>query len=129
MAEVAARRGPNVRPRSKCFRWAWPTGSVPRRIAWPRGAGRRLAGVSSFGFSGTNAHVVLEEAPVDEPRGGRAGSNGAATVERRQHLLVWSAKNGAALRDLGERYAGWLATADAGAVADLWYAAATAPSH
>ncbi|MEM9385005.1 MAG: SDR family NAD(P)-dependent oxidoreductase [Pseudomonadota bacterium] len=31
---------------------------------WPRGPRRRRAGVSSFGFGGTNAHVVLEEAPA-----------------------------------------------------------------
>ena len=35
---------------------------------WPRGQVARRAGVSSFGVGGTNAHVILEEAPVRVPR-------------------------------------------------------------
>ncbi len=51
-------------------------------------AGRpRIAGVSAFGFSGTNAHVVLEEAPVAEPK--------PSCPERAAELAVLSGKSGA----------------------------------
>ena len=63
---------------------------IPTRLtAWPRGARRRIAGVSSFGFSGTNAHVLLEEAPLPQPAG--------AAAERPQHLLTLSARSEPAL--------------------------------
>ncbi|XXY51129.1 SDR family NAD(P)-dependent oxidoreductase [Sorangium sp. So ce269] len=54
---------------------------------WARNGGRRRAGVSSFGIGGTNAHVVLEEAPPRPPSG----------PSRPHQLLVLSAKTSAAL--------------------------------
>ncbi len=36
-----------------------------RLIPWPRSSKPRIAGVSAFGFNGTNCHVVLEEAPSE----------------------------------------------------------------
>lgn len=58
-------------------------------VPWPRRAGRlRSAGVSSFGFGGVNAHVVLQEAPAAEPR----------SVSPTRRLVPLSAKDDRALR-------------------------------
>src|SRR5205807_1644314 len=72
---------------------AWD--ELPLRVAsepveWRGGARRRIAGVSSFGISGTNAHVVLEEAPIRKEE--------ARPAERSAELFVLSAKSEDALR-------------------------------
>ncbi len=80
--------------------------AVPTTLTpWPRSAKPRLAGVSSFGVSGTNAHVILEEAPASEAV--------LPTPEPAPELLVLSAKTGTALAALIDRYAEDLARPEA----------------
>ena len=67
-----------------------PQGLLP----WPS-QGPRRAGVSGFGFGGTNVHVVLEEPPA----------RGFDAVMRGPELLVLSAQSESALRALAARYA------------------------
>jgi len=83
--------------------------------AWPAGARQRVAGVSAFGFSGTNAHVLVEEAP--------ALSLGAPEAERPWHLLSLSAQSPEALRALAERYTQHLAVHTTEVLADVCYTA------
>ncbi len=71
---------------------------VPGGALWPRGGKRRFAGVSSFGFSGTNAHVVVEEAPT-------LPVTTATAVEVGAHLLLLSARSTASLAGAAEQYA------------------------
>ena len=61
-----------------------PVRVVDKAIPWQRNGRARLAGVSSFGFSGTNAHVLIEEAPPESAvakEDSNATSDTAATSE------------------------------------------------
>ncbi len=70
---------------------------VDRWRAWSNTASPRRAGVSSFGFGGTNAHIVLEQAPpVAHPQ-----TKGELP---RAHVFVLSARSEAALRELVDKY-------------------------
>ncbi len=65
---------------------------------WPEGETPRRAGVSSFGIGGTNAHVVIEQAPPVEPLPASAG----------WQVLPLSARLAAALDEMTTRLAGHL---------------------
>jgi acyl transferase domain-containing protein len=94
-----------------------PTESMP----WPGENGRRVAGVSGFGFSGTNAHVVLESPPpVESAPTPTAPASG---------FLALSAKSEPALRDLAGRYADYLTRHPDADLADLCAAAARGRAH
>ncbi len=75
-------------PRSKIDWESSPFYVVDRPLEWKAGPTPRRAGVSSFGIGGTNAHVVLEEAPTRQP---------SPRDTRNAHLLVLSAKTATAL--------------------------------
>jgi acyl transferase domain-containing protein/SAM-dependent methyltransferase len=89
---------------------------VPTRtMPWPsRNDGKRIAGVSSFGFSGTNAHIVLEEAPEAAV---------ASATAREVALLTLSARTPTALRSLAQRFAEHLDESPETSLADICYTA------
>jgi acyl transferase domain-containing protein/acyl carrier protein len=86
-----------------------PLAIATTRRPWPAARPRR-AGVSGFGFGGTNVHVVLEEAPVRE-----VATKAAA---RRAEILMLSARTETALRRLAGRHAEKLATLPGDILAD-----------
>ena len=103
-------------------RIAWsslPVSVVRERQAWP--LGRRLAGVSAFGFSGTNAHVIVEGyAEAEGVSGGR---------ERSAEVLALSAKTPGALRELAGRYEAFLSSSPGASVGDICFTAGIGRSH
>lgn len=87
---------------------------------WHAPSGPRRAGVSAFGVGGTNAHVVLEEAP--STRGERAALDGPC-------LLVLSARSEAGLRRSASRLAQALAQGDAPELSDAAYTLQVGRKH
>ena len=106
-----------------------PFSELPLRVQtalgpWPAESGAALAGVSSFGFGGTNAHVVLEEAPA-------AGIEASdAKRESSAHLLPLSARSPEALQSLARSYQDFLAgPASEATVRDVCYTASARLAH
>ena len=87
---------------------------------WPR-ATRRLAGVSSFGFGGTNAHIIVEEAPArPRPEG---------LPSRPSHILTLSARTESAVKNLASHLEKHLAQHPEDNLADICFTANAGRSH
>jgi acyl transferase domain-containing protein/thioesterase domain-containing protein/SAM-dependent methyltransferase/acyl carrier protein len=89
---------------------------------WPRTDRPRRAGVSSFGFGGTNAHVILEQAPLR--------TRTVAGLERPAHVLALSARTEKGLNALARQYADYLEGDGAERpVADICFTSTSGRSH
>ena len=84
-------------------------------MSWPAVGDLPIAGVSSFGFSGTNAHVVLQAGPKDKSR--------SSSVDRSVYLLPLSARDKGALKELAAGYGRHLDVAASQTVGDICYTA------
>lgn len=98
-----------------------PVKVATKRTPWPTGDKPRIAGISGYGFGGTNAHLVVAEAPQIETT--------AAEVERPSHLLMLSAKSEDALNELAQNFKTHLADHPEQSFADICFTASVGRSH
>ncbi|MBF2084367.1 type I polyketide synthase [Thermoleptolyngbya sp. C42_A2020_037] len=123
--------------------------SLPLRVQTeltPWKSSPAIAGVNSFGFGGTNAHIVMQEAPapaeqnvsknVPKKLNKKAKKKQIKPLLERElegdrplHLLTLSAKNETALRQLAERYSEYLTNHPETDLANLCFTANIGRSH
>jgi acyl-CoA synthetase (AMP-forming)/AMP-acid ligase II/3-oxoacyl-(acyl-carrier-protein) synthase/acyl carrier protein len=97
----------------------------------PQNGHQRLASVSSFGFGGTNAHVILAEAPNTAQQNEQKTSSQPLELIPSTYLLPLSARSPVALQALAQNYRTFLqsATAQNFALSDICYTASVRRSH
>ncbi|WP_435862258.1 type I polyketide synthase, partial [Streptomyces lavendulae] len=104
----------------------WSAGEVElltESVQWPETGRPRRAGVSSFGLSGTNAHTIIEQAPISEAQevaAPDAPTRGTAPVLP----VVVTGKNPAGLRAQAAQLVTWLSGDPQAALADTAYSLA-----
>ena len=120
----------NLKHATECIDWNKLSMTIPtKQIPWNIEGKRRIAGVSSFGSSGTNAHVILEEAPerINNYKSQQVLREGE--IFRPLHLLTLSAKTSQALSELINRYLNYLEVDEELELADICFTANTGRAH
>jgi acyl transferase domain-containing protein len=108
------------RPNAKLDLEATPFDIPVRAQPWPEAPSERIAGVSAFGFGGTNAHAIVTAPP---PR-----TVHTAGADRPRHIVTLSARTAGLLRVLAARYADHLAGC-ADPLPDIAFTANTGRAH
>lgn len=103
------------------------------RMPWPRQETSRISGVSAFGFSGTNAHVILSDLGALNLSLGTPNLSFSASpvpiADRPLHLFTLSARTDVALTQLAHRYKTHLAANPELNLSDICFTANTGRSH
>ena len=104
-----------------------PFDELPIRVqtrpgVWSAENGPPLAGVSSFGFGGTNAHVVMQQAPESRTK------NRAAVATKSCYLLPLSARSPEALHSVARNHLRYLASSEL-SLHDICYSASARRGH
>jgi acyl transferase domain-containing protein len=98
---------------------------IPKKcISWNVNKETRIAGISSFGFGGTNCHIVVEEASKL-----KLNNNNVQHKEHSLNLLQLSAKTQPALQSLAEKYIDFLELHPEINISDICYSARVGRKH
>jgi acyl transferase domain-containing protein/surfactin synthase thioesterase subunit/short-subunit dehydrogenase len=99
----------------------FPVELVTKSHPWKSNEHIRRASVSAFGFSGTNSHIIIEEAP-------RVPHENEMKKDRQLHLVTLSAKSESALLELIEKYKSFVELTSE-SLADIAYTCNTGRTH